>query len=71
MHQLIHGFDMSKATDTPWPIDPGHAALILTGYAPAYALVVNPKTTQGLTVGYEIELRGVGREKRRRRSSDP
>jgi hypothetical protein len=59
--QILHGFDMAKATGMPWPIDPDHARLIDVAMAPVFATVLNPATTRGLTVGYDLELRGVGR----------
>jgi uncharacterized protein (TIGR03083 family) len=58
---IVHGYDMATALGVPWPIDPGHAALVLYGIAPLFALCVHPETTKGLSVAYEIELRGVGR----------
>lgn len=59
--QVLHGFDMAKATGMPWPIDADHARLVDTAYAPIYVTVVNPATTRGLNVGYDLELRGIGR----------
>jgi uncharacterized protein (TIGR03083 family) len=59
--QLLHGYDMATAAGYPWPIDPGHAALVVHGLAPLFELTVNPDTTGGLTVAYEVELRGAGR----------
>jgi len=58
---LLHGYDIASAARVPWPIDPAHAALALHGLAPLFALCVDPQTTRGLTVAYEVELRGVGR----------
>jgi uncharacterized protein (TIGR03083 family) len=56
--QLLHGYDIATAVEFPWPIDPVHAQLVLYGYGPLYPKVLNPVTTQGLTAGYGIELRG-------------
>jgi uncharacterized protein (TIGR03083 family) len=58
---IIHSYDMATALGVPWPIDPGHAGLVLYGIAPLFGLCVNPATTAGLTVAFELELRGVGR----------
>jgi uncharacterized protein (TIGR03083 family) len=55
---LLHGYDIATAAGFPWPIDPLHARLVLHGYGPVYANVLNPVTTRGLTAGYAIELRG-------------
>jgi hypothetical protein len=57
---IIHGYDMATALRQPWPIDPVHAQLVLYGYSPLYAQVVNPATTAGLNAAYGIEVRGVG-----------
>jgi uncharacterized protein (TIGR03083 family) len=55
---LLHGYDIATAVRSPWPIDPLHAELVLYGYGPVYANVLNPATTKGLTASYGIELRG-------------
>jgi uncharacterized protein (TIGR03083 family) len=55
---LLHGYDIATAVGSPWPIDPHHAELVLYGYGPVYANVLNPATTRGLTASYGIELRG-------------
>ena len=59
--QMIHGYDMATAVGVPWPLDPGHAALVLYGYGPCFAMAVNRQTTRGLDAAFEIELRGVDR----------
>jgi uncharacterized protein (TIGR03083 family) len=59
--QILHGYDMATAAGHPWPIDPGHAALVVHGLTPLFELAVSPQTTRALTVAYEVELRGVGR----------
>jgi uncharacterized protein (TIGR03083 family) len=56
--ELIHGYDIARAVGRPWPIDPGHALLVLYGYGPTYPLCVHPQTTAGLNAAYGIELRG-------------
>ena len=58
---IIHGYDIATAIGAPWPIDASHAVLALSGIPTSFALEVDPETTRGLTVAYEIELRGVGR----------
>jgi hypothetical protein len=55
---LLHGFDIATAAAHPWPIDPNQAMLVLHGYGPPYSLIVNRRTTLGLTVSYRIELHG-------------
>ena len=58
---LLHGYDVAVACQAPWPMSAGEVALVLAGYAPCYEPNVNPETTRGLTVAYEIDLRGVAR----------
>jgi uncharacterized protein (TIGR03083 family) len=54
---LLHGYDIATAVHVPWPIDPRHAELVLNGYGPIYANVLNPTTTHRLTAAYGVELR--------------
>lgn len=56
--QVLHGYDIATAVGAPWPIDPLHAQLVLSGYFSWYGGLVNPETASGLTAGYDIELRG-------------
>jgi uncharacterized protein (TIGR03083 family) len=58
---ILHGYDIATAVGLPYPIDPAHAALVVAGVAPLFALCLNPETTEGLTVAYEVDLRGAGR----------
>jgi uncharacterized protein (TIGR03083 family) len=58
---LLHGYDVAVACRAPWPMPAGEVALVLAGYAPCYEPNVNPETTRGLTVAYELDLRGVAR----------
>jgi uncharacterized protein (TIGR03083 family) len=57
---ILHGYDLATALRRPWPIDPVEAALVLTAYAPLFALCVHPDRTRGLSAGFGIELRGAG-----------
>jgi uncharacterized protein (TIGR03083 family) len=57
---ILHGYDIATTAGRPWPIDPGHAALVVHGLTPLFELAVNPETTTGLSVAYEVELRGIG-----------
>lgn len=58
--QVLHGYDIATAVGSPWPIDPLHAQLVLSGYFSWYGRLVNPETASGVTAGYGIELRGGG-----------
>ncbi len=55
---LVHGWDVARALRRPWPIDPGHAALIFEGLNPVLPGWVKPDRVRGLTAGFEIRLRG-------------
>lgn len=57
---ILHGYDIARAVRFPWPIDPLHARLVLSGYGPCCGSWLNPETTSGLTTSYGIELRGAG-----------
>jgi uncharacterized protein (TIGR03083 family) len=55
---VVHGWDIARALRRPWPIDPGHAALIFEGLNPVLPGWVRPERVRGLTAGFEIRLRG-------------
>lgn len=56
--QTLHGYDIAQAIGAPWAIEPDCADLVLYGYGFCYGHMVNPKTTQGLTAAFGIEIRG-------------
>ncbi|MDQ3641125.1 MAG: maleylpyruvate isomerase family mycothiol-dependent enzyme [Actinomycetota bacterium] len=62
----VHGLDIARAEGVPWPIDSGHAALILQGFLfPALhtlgrAMVVQEKAGN-VHARFEVRLRGDGR----------
>lgn len=55
---VMHGYDVAYALGRPWPIDPGHAALILGAYGPLFPLVVNPERAKGHSAAYALDLGG-------------
>ncbi|MDQ3946905.1 MAG: SCP2 sterol-binding domain-containing protein [Actinomycetota bacterium] len=55
---ILHGYDIARAVGSPWPIDPLHARLVLSGYGPCYDAWLNGEAASGLTTSYRIELRG-------------
>jgi uncharacterized protein (TIGR03083 family) len=55
---VVHGRDAARALRRPWPIDPGHAALVIEGLSPVLPGWVRPERVRGLTAGFEIRLRG-------------
>ena len=62
----VHGLDVARAEGVPWPIDKGHASLILQGFVfPALhtlgrAMVVQEKAGTK-RARFEVHLRGDGR----------
>lgn len=57
---LLHGYDIASVVGAPWPIEPGHASLVLSGYGPLYRTIVNQELARGLTADVRVELRGGG-----------
>ncbi len=55
---VLHGYDIARAVGSPWPIDPLHARLVLSGYGPCYGSWLNSEATSDMTTSYGIELRG-------------
>lgn len=55
---VMHGYDMAYALGRPWPIDPAHAGLILTAYAPLFPLIVDPVRAKGHSAAYELDFGG-------------
>jgi uncharacterized protein (TIGR03083 family) len=55
---VIHGHDVARALGRPWPIAPGHAALIVEGVNAILPAQVRPDGANGLTASFEIRLRG-------------
>jgi len=63
---LVHGHDVAVASRTPWPIDPPHAALAVTGGAlPIIAASprswIRPRSNPQARARVEIRLRGFAR----------
>ena len=60
----VHGLDIARAEGVPWPIDRGHATLVVQGFlfpslhALGRAMVVQEKAG---TARFEVHLRGDGR----------
>ena len=55
---LVHGHDVARALRRPWPIDPGHAALVIDSLDPILPGWVRPERIQGFTASFELRLRG-------------
>lgn len=55
---LLHGYDIAVATGSPWPIDPGYAALAVEGFRPCYSGIFNPAAAAGLEGTYRLDTAG-------------
>jgi uncharacterized protein (TIGR03083 family) len=55
---LVHGWDVARTLRRPWPIDPGHAALIVEAIDPILPGWVRPERVQGFGATFELRLRG-------------
>jgi len=55
---LVHGLDLARSAGRPWPIDPGHARLAIAGATALLARYVDPDAARGVTVGYDVRIRG-------------
>jgi len=55
---VVHGHYLASALGRPWPIDPGHVALIVEGLSPILPAQVRPARARGLNASFEIRLRG-------------
>ncbi|HKY75508.1 MAG TPA: hypothetical protein VJS45_05175, partial [Acidimicrobiia bacterium] len=56
---LLHGYDIAVATGAPWPIDPGYAALAVSGFRPCYPGVFNPAAAVRLEATYRLDTVGL------------
>jgi uncharacterized protein (TIGR03083 family) len=55
---LLHGYDVAVAVGTPWPIDPGYAALGVAGYRACYSGIFNPAFAAELEATYRLDTAG-------------
>jgi hypothetical protein len=58
---LVHGYDIARAEELPWAIEPAHAILTMNGLIPLMAHFVDEEAAAGLNAGFEIRLRGGSR----------
>jgi uncharacterized protein (TIGR03083 family) len=56
--RLVHGWDISRALDMPWPIDPGHASIAMAASFAAMPLIVDEAAASGMNAVFEMSLRG-------------
>lgn len=55
---LLHGYDIAVAVGTPWPIDPGYAALAVGGFRMCYSGIFDPAAAAGLEATYHLDTDG-------------
>lgn len=55
---IVHGFDVAHAEGKPWPVDAGAARVSVAGLYPLIPHFVNEEAARGVTVCYELRLRG-------------
>jgi hypothetical protein len=56
---VLHGYDIATALGSPWPIEEGHARLIISGvFTSQIPLVVDAEAARGLRAVYQIDVAG-------------
>lgn len=55
---LVHGLDLARSARRPWPIDPDHARLVIAGATALLPRYLDPDAARGVTVGYDVRIRG-------------
>jgi uncharacterized protein (TIGR03083 family) len=55
---LLHGYDIAVAIESPWPIDPGDAALAVAGFRACYPAIFSPAAAAGLSATYRLDTAG-------------
>jgi uncharacterized protein (TIGR03083 family) len=55
---LIHGLDLARSAQRLWPIDPGHARLVIAAATALLPRYLDPDAARGVTVGYDVRIRG-------------
>jgi len=58
---LVHGYDIARLVDRPWPIDPRAAVETLNSLTPILPAWVDPQAARGVNAVIEMRLRGAGR----------
>jgi hypothetical protein len=55
---LLHGRDLARTLDVPWPISKRDATLCIENVVPLLPVLINPQTTRDLVATIRIRLRG-------------
>ncbi|MBO0873425.1 MAG: maleylpyruvate isomerase N-terminal domain-containing protein [Pseudonocardia sp.] len=58
---VVHGHDIAGTLGRPWPIDPRHVPMIMTGLNQVMPAWVDPARADGHTATYELRLRRLAR----------
>lgn len=56
--QVMHGYDMARATGRPWPISPDVARLVMSGATAMMPIYVNRPAAAGVRATFDIAVRG-------------
>ena len=54
---VVHGLDIARAVDRPWPIEPDHARLILTGMLSVLPLYLDRDQARDVRASYQIRVK--------------
>ena len=64
---IVHGHDIARASGRPWPIDRGHAAMVVDGFLFVVLATLHPRamvdqgSARGLRATYAVHVRGGAR----------
>jgi uncharacterized protein (TIGR03083 family) len=56
--QVVHGFDVARSVDVPWPISVDDALLVIPGVLSIAPHYLRPSRAVGVRVSYELRMRG-------------
>lgn len=57
---LVHGWDIAMTLGRPWAIGRGDANIVARGVLPVLPMVADPAAAAGVSLRYELSLRGGG-----------
>ena len=57
---LVHGWDIATTLGRPWAIGRDEANIVARGVLPVLPMMVDPAAAAGVSLGYELSLRGGG-----------
>jgi hypothetical protein len=56
--QLVHGLDIARSADVPWPISDANALLVIPGVLSIAPQYLRPSRAVGSRWSYELRMRG-------------